>query len=132
MYQYLEIYQHGIPIEAIEDITDFEEIPADWLNGDKQFFGLTIKGNSMAPVYQTGDTVIFERASDCESGQHCAVMVNGDDVTFKKVLKNEADITLVPLNDEEYEPVFYSNRQIKELPLRIIGIAKEIRRKLSF
>lgn len=128
----MEIYQHGIPIEAIEDITDFEEIPAVWLNGDKQFFGLTIKGNSMAPVYQTGDTVIFERANDCESGSHCAVMVNGDDVTFKKVIKTEAGVILKPLNEDEFEPKFYSNKEIKELPLRIVGVAKEIRRKLSF
>ena len=125
-------YQHGIPIEAIEDITDFEEIPAVWLNSDKQFFALTIKGNSMAPVYQTGDVVIFERASDCESGSHCAVMVNGDDVTFKKVIKTEAGVVLQPLNEEDYEPKFYSNKEIKELPLRIVGIAKEIRRKLNF
>jgi len=63
------------------------------------------------------------------SGSHCAVMVNGNDATFKKVLKSEVGITLVPLN-EMYEPVFYSNKQIKELPVRILGVAKEIRRKL--
>lgn len=125
------IFQHGIPIEAIEEINDYEELPYDWDTNNKQFFALTIKGNSMAPNYQTGDVVIFEKCSDCESGSHCAVMVNGDDVTFKKVLKNEAGITLVPLN-EDYEPVFYSNKQIKELPVTVIGVAKEIRRKLSF
>lgn len=86
----------------------------------------------MAPVYQTGDTVIFERVSDCESGSHCAVMVNGDDVTFKKVIKTEAGVILQPLNEDEFEPQFYSNKEIKELPLRIVGVAKEIRRKLSF
>lgn len=85
----------------------------------------------MYPFYNTGDTVIFQKTNDCESGSHCAVMVNGNDVTFKKVIKNEAGITLVPLN-EDYEPVFYSNKQIKELPVRVIGVAKEIRRKLSF
>lgn len=85
----------------------------------------------MYPFYNTGDTVIFQKTNDCESGSHCAVMVNGNDATFKKVIKNEAGITLVPLN-EDYEPVFYSNKQIKELPVRVIGVAKEIRRKLSF
>lgn len=85
----------------------------------------------MYPTYNEGDTVIFEKCNDCESGSHCAVMVNGNDVTFKKVLKSEAGITLVPLN-EDYEPVFYSNKQIKELPVRVIGVAREIRRKLSF
>ena len=85
----------------------------------------------MYPFYNDGDTVIFEKTNNCESGSLCAVMVNGDDATFKKVLKNEAGITLVPLN-EDYEPVFYSNKQIKELPVTVIGVAKEIRRKLSF
>lgn len=76
-----------------------------------------------------GDIVIFEKTSDCESGQHCVVMVNGNDATFKKVIKSEAGITLQPLNSS-YEPVFYSNEQIKKLPVTIIGVAKEIRRKL--
>ncbi len=43
----------GIPIEAIEYIDDYEEIPSDWLNSDKQYFALTIKGDSMAPRYET-------------------------------------------------------------------------------
>ena len=76
-----------------------------------------------------GDIVIFEKVNNCENGQHCAVMVNGNDATFKKVLKSETGITLQPLNSN-YEPVFYSNKQIKELPVTIIGVAKEIRRKL--
>lgn len=33
----------GIPLEAIEEILDYEEIPAKWLTGDKQFFALKIK-----------------------------------------------------------------------------------------
>lgn len=119
----------GIPIEAIEDIIDYEEIPYKWFSGQKDFFALEIKGDSMAPNYAEGDRVIFQKAEDCENGQHCAVMVNGNDATFKKVLKSEVGITLVPLN-EDYEPIFYSNKQIRELPVRIIGIAKEIRRKL--
>lgn len=58
-------------------------------------------------------------------------MVNGNDATFKKIIKSESGITLQPLN-AEYDPIFYNNEQIKELPVRIIGVAKEIRRKLSF
>ena len=84
----------------------------------------------MSPYYLSGDTVIFERANDCESGQICAVMVNGNDVTFKKVLKSEAGVTLVPFNNK-YEPEFYSNKRIKELPVNIIGVAKELRRKAN-
>lgn len=121
----------GIPLEAIENIEDYEEIPLDWLKGDKEYFGLKIKGDSMSPFYNTGDTVIFQKVNNCESGSHCAVMVNGNDVTFKKIIKNETGIILQPLN-KNYDPIFYTNEQIKELPIVIIGVAKEIRRKLNF
>ncbi len=119
----------GIPMECIEDVLDTEEIPASMLKGGKQYFGLKVKGNSMFPTYLNGDTVIFEKVDDCESGQDCVVMVNGNDGTFKRVLKNENGIILQPLNSE-YEPLVFTNEQINNLPVKIIGIAKEIRRKI--
>ena len=118
----------GTPIECIEDIIDTEEIPADMLKGGKQYFGLRIKGNSMYPEYLDGDTLILEKIEDCESGQDCVVMVNGNDGTFKRVFKNENGIILQPLNPE-YEPMIYTNEQIEQLPIRIIGKAVELRRK---
>lgn len=69
----------GVPMECIEDIIDTEEIPADMLRGGKQYFGLKVKGNSMEPEYLDGDTLILEKADDCESGDDCVVMVNGND-----------------------------------------------------
>ena len=118
----------GIPMECIEDIIDTEEIDADMLKGGKQFFGLKVKGNSMEPEYLDGDTLILEKADDCESGDDCVVMVNGNDGTFKRVFKNENGIILQPLNPS-YSPMVYSNEQIEKLPVRIIGIVEEIRRK---
>lgn len=118
----------GIPMECIEDIIDTEEISADMLKGDKQYFGLKIKGNSMYPEYLDGDTIILEKVDDCESGQDCVVMVNGNDGTFKRVFKNEAGIILQPLNPE-FQPLIYTNEQIKALPIRIIGKVVELRRK---
>ena len=38
----------GIPISAVEDILDYEEIPQSWQN-QGEFFGLRIKGDSMKP-----------------------------------------------------------------------------------
>lgn len=119
----------GIPMECIEDVLDTEEIPASMLKGGKQYFGLKVKGNSMFPTYLDGDTVIFEKVDDCESGQDCVVMVNGNDGTFKRVLKNETGIILQPLNSD-YAPLVFTNEQINNLPVKIIGIAREIRRKL--
>lgn len=118
----------GIPMECIEDIIDTEEIPVDMLKGGKQYFGLKVKGDSMEPEYLDGDTLILEKADDCESGDDCVVMVNGNDGTFKRVFKNENGIILQPLNPA-YSPIVYSNKQIEKLPVRIIGIVEEIRRK---
>lgn len=118
----------GIPIECIEDIIDTEEIPADMLRGNKQYFGLKVKGNSMYPEYLDGDILIIEKTDNCESGQDCIVMVNGNDGTFKRVFKNENGIILQPLNTE-YQPMIYSNEQIEKLPVRVIGKVVELRRK---
>ena len=118
----------GIPMECIEDIIDTEEIPIEMLKGGKQYFGLKVKGNSMEPEYLDGDTLILEKADDCENGDDCVVMVNGNDGTFKRVFKNENGIILQPLNPT-YSPMVYTNEQIESLPVRIIGIVEEIRRK---
>lgn len=118
----------GIPMECIEDVIDTEEISTDMLKGGKQYFGLKIKGNSMAPEYLDGDTIILEKVDDCESGQDCVVMVNGNDGTFKRVFKNETGIILQPLNPE-FQPLIYTNDQIKTLPVRVIGKVVELRRK---
>lgn len=118
----------GIPMEHIEDIIDTEEISADMLKGGKQYFGLRIHGDSMYPEYLEGDTLILEKSEDCESGDDCVVMVNGNDGTFKRVFKNENGIILQPLNPV-YSPMIYTNEQIENLPIRVMGIVVEIRRK---
>lgn len=122
----------GIPIEAQQEILEYVEIPKKWTVGGKKFYGLKISGDSMFPKYQEGDIVIFEQNEDKEifNGKDCAVMVNGNDATFKKVLLNENGITLIPYNTAKYEMMIFSNHDIENLPIKIIGIAKEKRTKL--
>ena len=128
----LGVIKAGIPIEAQEEILDYIEIPKKWTLGNKKFYGLMISGDSMFPKYQEGDIVIFEQNGDKElfNGKDCAVMVNGYDATFKKVLLNENGITLIPYNTAKYEMMIYSKKEIEDLPIRIIGIAREKRTKL--
>lgn len=118
----------GIPIECIEDIIDTEEISADMLKGGREYFALKIKGDSMEPDFLDGDTVIFRKQDDCENGDDCVVMVNGSDGTFKRVFKNENGIILQPLNNK-YQPMPYSNEQIENLPVKILGVYEELRRR---
>lgn len=117
----------GIPIELIEDVIDYEEISEEMLKGDREYFGLKVSGDSMTPKYLDGDVLIVQKSSDCESGQDCIVMINGNDGTFKRVIKNKDGIILQPLNPN-YEIKFYSNNEIEKLPIKILGIVKEIRR----
>lgn len=127
----LGIIKAGIPIEAQEGIIDYVEIPKHWTKGNKQFFALKISGNSMFPNYSENDIVIFLKTSDFTSGQDCAVMVNGDDATFKKVAKTDNGLLLQPYNLGEYDLQFYSKEEVENLPVKIIGIAKERRTKID-
>lgn len=125
----------GIPIEAQEDIIEYIDIPKDWVKGGKTFYGLQISGDSMLPKYQEKDIVIFEKTDDfvIANGKDCAVMVNGFEATFKNIRINQAGIQLIPLNinnSDGYEPTFYDGEQVQNLPVRIIGIAKEKRTRL--
>ena len=117
----------GIPIEAIEEILDYEEIPQKMAQSG-EYFGLKVKGDSMSPRIQNGDIVIVRRQNDAESGDICVVMVNGFDATLKQIKKDYNGITLIPFN-KEYQQMFYTNQNIKELPIRIIGKVVELRGK---
>lgn len=119
----------GIPIEAVQDILGYEEIPASMLKSGNNYFALKIDGDSMYPDYKTGDTIIIKQQNDCNSGDDCVVMVNGDDATFKRVIKQEKSIILKPLNNN-YEPYYFDEYEILTKPVKIIGIAIEVRRKL--
>ncbi len=125
----------GIAMEAQEDIIEYVDIPKEWTKGGKTFYGLLISGDSMMPKYQEKDIVIFEYTNDyiAANKKDCAVMVNGYDATFKNITITNNGITLVPLNinnSDGYVPTFYNSEQIQNLPVKIIGIAREKRTRL--
>ena len=117
----------GYPTQMFADVIDYIDIPADMARGNKELFALKTKGKSMEPNFIEGDILIFEKTDNCENGQFCAVAVNGDDATFKKVTKTDTGIMLQPLNPD-FETKFYTNDQIDSLPVTIIGVLKQIRR----
>ncbi len=119
----------GIPIEAIEDVIGWEEIPKEWTNGGKEYFGLKLKGDSMYPLFNEGDVGIFRKTEEFESGQYCLVYVNSDyEATFKMVIKKDEGYQLKPLN-ENYPPKTYTWEEIKTLPIKIAGVLVEQRRR---
>lgn len=128
----LGVIKAGIPIEAQQDIIEYVEIPKRWTLGGRKFYGLKISGDSMYPKYDENDIVIFEQLEDMSiaNNKDCAVMVNGDDATFKKVLVSEQGVVLVPYN-MAYDMMMFSPQDVIDKPVRIIGIAREKRTKLD-
>ena len=118
----------GIPIEAVEEILDYEEITPE-LAATGEFFALKIRGHSMEPRMMEGDVVIVRKQEDVESGDVAIVLVNGNEATVKRVKKQEEGITLIATNTSVYEPHFYSNKEIKNLPVQILGKVVELRGK---
>lgn len=116
----------GTPIEAVEDIIDYEEIPKRLANSG-MFFGLKVKGNSMYPEIKNGDIVILKQQEDANTGDICAVMINGFDATLKKIKKENDCLNLIPINPE-YEIKTYTAKQCMELPVKILGKVIEVRR----
>ena len=120
----------GIPIEAITDIEDYEEITEEMANTG-EFIALRIKGNSMSPKIENGDIVIIRAQNTIENGEIAIVLVEENEATCKKIEKTPGGITLIPFN-KDYDSVFYSNEAIESLPVRIFGKVVELRRSISF
>ncbi len=117
----------GIPISAIEDIIDYEEITRDMaIKGE--YFGLVLKGDSMEPRMTTGDVVIVRSQPTAETGDIAIVLIGNEEGTCKKIKKTPEGIMLISLNPA-YEPMFYSNKQIEQLPVTIVGKVVELRAK---
>ncbi len=117
----------GVPIEAIENVIDTEEITEE-LAKTGTFFGLQIHGNSMEPKMSEGDIVIVRQQDDAESGEIVIVTVNGTDATCKRLRKYRDGIELIS-NNPSYEPIFYTNEEIENKPVKIIGRVVELRAK---
>lgn len=118
----------GIPIEAITEVLDYEEISSEIVKDGSEYFALQIKGDSMEPRISDGDVVIVRKQSTIDSGQIGIVCVNGDNATCKKVMLQPGGILLQPINPS-YTPVFYSAEQIQEIPITIVGRVVELRAK---
>ena len=121
----------GIPIEAIEDVIDWEELPASMCSGNKEYFALEVKGDSMWPDYLPGDVVIVLRTPVCDSGDDCIVYVNGYDATLKQVMFNDdGSLTLYPRN-QNYAPRTFTREETENMPISIAGVVVELRRKVK-
>lgn len=119
----------GIPIEAIQEIIDWEEIP-ETMGDPHQYFALEVSGDSMYPYIMDGSRVIIRKQNEAHNGQIAVVMVGKEDATLKQVNISNAGITLTAFNARVYPPHSYTVGEVISLPITIVGVAVEVRMKL--
>lgn len=116
----------GIPVEAITDIEDYEEIPAEMAEKGK-YFAWQVKGFSMPPRFLPGDIAIVKVQESCSGGDLCIVQIGGNEAAMKYVYKKANGIVLVALNPMVFPPHFFTADEVRNLPVQIIGVVAEVR-----
>ena len=108
---------------AQENIIDYISFKVD--GSDKEnYYGLYITGDSMEPLFDEGDTVIVHRQDDFENGDYCVVLINGDEATVKQVYKGDNGIML-KANNPYYPPRIFTKEEIRDLPVKVIGVVEK-------
>ncbi len=108
------------------------EIPVSYLKGRKKedFFVLSVKGDSMYPLYLNGDKVLILRQTTLNhSGEIGAVLYEGENATLKKVeyVEGEGWMKLIPINPQ-YMPKLIENADLEQC--RILGIPRLLIREI--
>lgn len=117
----------GIPIEAQQEVLDWEEVTGEMaLSGE--YFCLRIDGDSMEPKFSKGDVIIVRQQDTAEDGNYVVALVNGSDAVCKRLKKYEDGIALVSTNPA-YAPMYFTAQEIETRPVRILGVVKELRAK---
>lgn len=105
----------GSPIEAIRDENGSVEIPPMMITqGDH--YALEVDGDSMIKAgINDGDTVIIKKTDQVRDGDIVVALVDGEEVTLKRLKREGSKITLIPENDE------YSNQTYNADQVQIQG-----------
>ena len=117
----------GIPMSAVENIIDYEEI-SESMAKNGEYFALQVKGDSMEPRICEGDVVIVRKQSIVENGDIAVVLINGDDATVKKFFMTDSGVKLISSNSK-YDPFFFTPQEVQSLPVEVIGKVVELRGK---
>jgi repressor LexA len=88
----------GQPIEALSDTGPQIEVPVA-LIGKGDHFALEVEGDSMVEAgILDGDTVIIRKGETAENGQIIVALIDGTEVTLKRLRRRGNSIALEPAN----------------------------------
>lgn len=112
----------GTPIEAIRDDNNVVHIPAE-LSGRSETYALTVDGDSMVEAgIHDGDTVIIERCTNAPAGTIIVALVDGEEVTLKRLRYAGQKVVLEPEN-ASYEPQILAPERV-QIQGRLTGLMR--------
>jgi|TARA_R110002126_G_scaffold13118_3_gene56536 repressor LexA len=92
----------GTPIEAIRNEGEYFEMPSTML-GKGEFYALRVDGDSMIEAgINDEDIVIIKRTQTAREGTIIVALVDGEEVTLKRLGKENGMVALIPEN-QAYE-----------------------------
>ncbi|MBV6632590.1 MAG: transcriptional repressor LexA [Alphaproteobacteria bacterium] len=115
----------GTPIEAIRQPDNFVQVP-EALIGAKaaDIYALEVAGDSMIEAgILDGDTVLIERCDQASNGVIVVALVDGEEVTLKRLRKNGSAVALEPAN-RDYEIQLFNADQV-QVQGRLIGLMRQ-------
>jgi repressor LexA len=93
----------GTPIEAISHEGDYFDVPASML-GHGEFYALRVEGDSMIKAGINDEDIVIIRKSDrAQDGRIVVALVDGQEVTLKRLRRQDGKVILEPENDA-YKP----------------------------
>lgn len=111
----------GTPIEALRG-NDTISVPAEMV-GAGQHYALTVAGDSMIEAgILDGDTVIIRRTDTVENGEIAVALVDGCEVTLKKIRRKGNAIALEPCN-KDYETRIFSPERVA-IQGKLVGLMR--------
>ena len=96
----------GTPIEAIRNENGAVDIPPNMM-GAGEHYALEVDGESMIKAgINDGDTVIIKKCDTANDGDIVVALVDGEEVTLKRLARRSGQVILIPENDEFNEQVY--------------------------
>ena len=113
----------GTPIEALRDHSMQVGIPGDML-GRGEYYCLEVEGDSMVDAgILDGDTVVIERCDTAENGAIVVAVVEGQEVTLKRLRRRNNSVALEPAN-RNYETRIFGPDQV-EVQGKLVGLMRQ-------
>jgi len=121
----------GEPIEAIEN-KETIKVQKSLLFKSGEHFALRVQGNSMIDegIFD-GSTVIIRKQPTVENGETAVALINGNEVTLKKIYKEKNGFRLQPANPD-LKPIFTKELTVQGKVVSVIRNFEESSEKITF